>query len=429
MSSRSISFNQFVDLSVNPSKGTINTSLLHNLLHIIINQLQLSSSSIIEFHGAGSEAIENFIVNSEQQCKLKIQEFEICFEVDAATGNIVKGQKPIQRPQTDGNSVKLFTIEKVESDSECPVGYPLNPIQLHSIGELKRIQTNSIHDVMASVMPSDDKFSKPENSLKTLFDFINISKRLDALEIGIRQVADIVKKNQCEVERFESVRSELDPELTSLHQKVGSLSDELRNLSCKCNEENFEVTLFQDFHGKITQEFGVLFKAMQSEAENLKSFCKTSIESIQHGMTEFKDSVCDRMESYKSDLINCMTEIQEMLDAKLDKFFVPDLKNYLQEMIDNLEEKIEKVDCPKPLAAGAVMKVFKDLNCVSCGENVIQSASQNPVQSMLMKKEQNLLHGDRSQLQLLKLSSRLCGGNHTITEPRERIFRSEKCQN
>lgn len=58
-----VNINQIVDLAVNLSLCSINTSLLHNLLHIIINQLQLSSS-FIEFRGAGSAAIENHIVDS-----------------------------------------------------------------------------------------------------------------------------------------------------------------------------------------------------------------------------------------------------------------------------------------------------------------------------------------------------------------------------
>lgn len=426
MSSLSISFNQLVDLAINPTFGTVNTSLLHNLLHIIINQLQLSSD-FIEFHGAGSATIENVIEKSELHCRFKINEFKMIEEVDEATGNFVKRKKPVQRLEAETS--KLFTIEKVESDFEYPMGYPLNLIQLHSIEESQKIQTNIIHDVMDSVMPSNDKLTKPENSLKTMFDFINISKRLDALEIGILQMADIVKKSQCEVERFVTAQSTINLEILSLRHKIDCLCDELREHKCKCNDDDYEETLFRDFHGKITEEFKDLHAMVKSEVENLKSFNKILIDNVQHEMTEFKDSVCGRMESYKIDLINCMTEVQEMLDAKLDKLFVPDLKKYFQDMIHNLEEKIEKIDCPKPLAAGVVMKVFKDLNCVSCGENVIQVDAQNPTQSMMMKEGENPLQGKRSERQLLKLPSRMCGGNHTITEPRERVFRSEKCQN
>jgi hypothetical protein len=100
-------------------------------------------------------------------------------------------------------------------------------------------------------------------------------------------------------------------------------------------------------------------------------------------------------------------------------------------MIRSLDEKIENIDCKKALAAGVAKKIFKDLNCVSCGENVIQADARNPTQSMLTRSDEiHLRHTNINEIQLLKsLPTRLCGGNHTITTPRERIFRSENCQN
>lgn len=428
MSSFSVKFNQFIDLAVNPALGTVNTSLLHNLLYIIINQLQLSSN-IIEFHGDRSSAIENLIVNSHRQCEFEINEFLIKEEVDETTGNIVKRQEQVYRPLSE-KTPKLFTIEKIETQPVCPIGYPLNPIHVHSVGQFEKIQTRSIHEVISNMTSSVEKFTTPENSLRTTFDFINTSKRLDALEIGIRQLADVLRNNQCELkEERDEAATLTEVEITSLHQKIDSLSSKMRAFHCKCNDEDFKDSLLSDFEKKITLDFMDLKETVRSEIENLKSFCELSSENIKHETTQFEVLVRERLESYKNDLIDCMTELQAMMNAKLDKSSVPDLKKYLQDMIRNLEEKIDNIECRKALAAGVAKRIFKDLNCVSCGDDVIQADARNPTKSLLTNNEENPIQTDVIQLQLLKLPTRLCGGNHTITTPSERVFRSEKCQN
>lgn len=430
MSSLVVNFNQLVDLAVNPSLGTINTSLLHSLIHIIINQLQLSSS-FIEFHGAGSASIENYIVTNQNCCEIQINEFQVTQETDEITGSIFEKRREIKGKKIKiDESAKLFTVRNVETDCKHPIAYPLNPIQVLSIEKIQEHQTNSVHDIIANVMPTDEKLINEENKgnpLKTMFDLINFSKRIDALEIGIRKLADIFKKAQCEIEQVNSVEKEIDPLITSLVHKVDGLSKKIENFQCKCNDNFFEENLLSVFRKKVSQDLSPL----QLEMKTLEMNYKTAFEMNQQRMTQFIEKVCDRLDSIKNDLLTSMKEVQEMMDTKLDKFFVPELKDYLQEKIHSLDEKIENLSCKKNLAAGVVKKIFKDLNCISCGENVIQADARNPAQSMLTRSdaENHPRHNNISEFQLLELPTRLCGGNHTITTPRERIFQSESCQN
>lgn len=114
--------------------------------------------------------------------------------------------------------------------------------------------------------------------------------------------------------------------------------------------------------------------------------------------------------------MKAVTEIQEMLDAKLDKCSVGALKQFIQDSISDLEEKIAKVDCPKSLAAGTTIKIYKELNCVSCGENVIQGGTSSLTQPKLQNHDMKLE---------TKASTRNCGGVQTITLPGEKVFRCE----
>lgn len=381
MSALAVSVIQLVDLAVNPELGTVNTSLLHNLLHIMINQLQMSAG-VIEFHGSGSAAIEKLIAVSRRHCELRINEFELREEIDEPTGNVVEIRKEVEKAKCD-ETAKLFTVREVKAN--CPLGHPLAPIQILSTENLPKLRADSIHDVMAEALPSDEDIisaEKPGMCLKVLFDYVNHSKRLDALEIGIRQLADVLKRSQSDdIKRLDTMKSKIDPELTTLSNKVDSLADELKLFNCKCNAEGFEARLFDDFSEKFGRELDDRFAAFQSQMENLESLCQSTLQRLQGESEQFKGLVCERLDGYKDDLVSCLSEIQEMLDAKLDKLFVPELKQYIEDVIGKLEDKVDSADCSKRLAAGATMRIFTKLNCVSCGEHVIQVDRGNPRQA------------------------------------------------
>jgi Domain of unknown function (DUF4795) len=354
--------------------------------------------------------------------------FDAREEIDEATGNIVKIREEVKRVESD-QTIKLFTIKNVKAFSGHPMGYPLEPIQVFSTEELQKFQADSIHEVMLNKIPSDDTIvnaERPSDSFKALFDFINASKRLDALEIGIRQLADVFKRSHCDsAARLDTMKRVIDAELT----KLNSLVAELKTFNCKCSAEGFELKASEKIQEKVDEGLGDQFTTLESQMTNLKSFCQATFEAIRYEITQFKDLVCDQLKLYESDLNNCLREVQEMLDAKLDKYFVPELKGYISNTFQSLEEKIESVDCQKPFAAGVTKKIFKGLNCVSCGEDVIQTDTGNPSQLKILRSEQKQHETEANELQLLKLSTRLCGGRHTITTPKERVFRSENCQN
>lgn len=329
-----LNFNQLIDSAVNPSLGTINTSLLHNLLHIIINQLQVSSSNI-ELHGAGCAANGNQIVHNQHHCGWDINEFGTKEEADDADGSIVERRKEIRRTEIDEATTKLSTIEKVKQ---------------------KAPQADGNNDV---AIPSDEEFINADTPGSSLIPLINASTRIESLEMEKCQLTEILKTSQCDVTRCDAIKSEIVQTLASMQNQADNLSNQTK-LNCKCNDEGYRDSLFDEFHEKIIQEMENNFSTMDSQMEDLKGLLRASLEESQSEMKRFEDSVCDRLKAFKNDFVSCMREVQKMLDAKLDKISVGDLKNFISDKMKELEERI---DCQKPRAAGVV-------NCVSCGVNV-----------------------------------------------------------
>jgi hypothetical protein len=240
-----------------------------------------------------------------------------------------------------------------------------------------------------------------------IFDFINIEKRLDALEIGIRTIADAFEKVQFNLKDQVNLiaNKQLDPDiLSSLNDRIDWLSDKMRKFNCKCNSDgdNKEDNIIES--EKINKEKGEDDKEEKKNEEiddttrnsskknNVDEFLlslQSNVNDIRKSLRDYQDeenqfmkSVSKQLETFRSDLINCLKEIQDMMDCKLDKCFVPELTQLMDKKFKFIDEKIEEVTNrfvsitkkTSRTAAGTTKALIRDVNCVSCGDNdVVQS--------------------------------------------------------
>lgn len=454
MSSLSVDFPRFIDLTINTTHGTINTHLLHSLLHIIVDQLKLSSS-LIEFHDDGSAAasIENQISlvedNHRHRCRVETKQ-----EIDG------EGK----------DAIKVFAITNNQADRH-PSGYPLNPIQSISIEhfQMHDSKVNGIHDLVANAMPSDRSIIVEEqhgaNSMKTLIDLVNATKRIDALEIVARHTAALLKEIQCDStakliamqneiaskmakfvleseEAFETHRRSLSDkddiiesmqvEMKALHDELSNCKALIENYECKCYDESYEEGLFDRFQERVGAEFKDHLKAIRDEIEQVKGFWGDERTKLTDAMTALKASFCEQFKIHERELEKVSAEFQEKLNAKLGKIDLLSFKRLFNAELTKLDGKIENVDCKRAMAAGITKKIFKDINCVSCGDKVIQIDDVASPQ-ILIKSTPQQHQQQQQQVESVagtKLSTRFCGGRHTIITPKERIFRTTmtKCE-
>lgn len=462
MSSLNIDFSRFIDLTINPTHGTINTNLLHALLHIIVDQLRLSTS-LIEFHDDGSAAsIENQISlvkddnnHHQHRCRVEVRQLEIKQEIDG------EGK----------DAIKVFAITNNETNRH-PSGYPLNPIQSISIEHFD----SKVNDIVTNALPSDRSIISVEqqhhedgtNSMKTLIDLVNATKRIDALEIVARQTAILLKEIQCDsttkliamqseiaskmgkfeafmlesVETFETHRRSLSDkddiiesmqaEMKALHEKLSDCKDLIENYECKCEKESYEAGLYERFHERIEADFKGHFKAIINEMENVKGIWNDEQIKVTDAMTALRTSICEQFKIHELELEKLNADFQEKLNAKLGKIDLLSFKRLFNAELAKLDGKIDNVDCKRAIAAGITKKIHKDINCVSCGDKVIQIDDVASPQLLIKSTPQH--HQKEQQVEFLpgaKLSTRFCGGRHTIITAGERVFRTftkEPCE-
>lgn len=221
-----INFEQLTDLAVNPLLGTVNTTLLHNLLYVIIDQLQLSSN----FVELNKETAGNVIGNSHQGCALKVREFDVLEEVDETSGEHIKVREEKTKPAAS-QPFKLFNFHVVEPSDECRSDCP--SITIKVIPNVKpQVENRSSATAFKSKAVNDAviKLESSRNALKPTFDTINATRRIEALEIGTRQLADIMKQFKCDCDNINIVQKEQKREIDFLQRSIENLTTDLREL-------------------------------------------------------------------------------------------------------------------------------------------------------------------------------------------------------
>lgn len=280
-----------------------------------------------------------------------------------------------------------------------------------------------------------------EHSLNAFFDVVNIVKRIDALEIGIRLLGgalqDIRVPNSSEDDEVNltdaASQRELDSTvLSSLNTKIDWLSDELRKFNCKCNshddvvesskQEDDEaqaknVTITKSKHNNIADDKSDdiprnvkdSLLSLQSDVNDMRR----SLKAAEDASNQFMKSVSKQLESFRSDLINCLNEIQSMMDCKVDKCHVQDLRTFVDNKITEATQIGERI--LRRAAAGTARALIADVNCVSCGDNAIQSDTTTvhfPPAPTSRKQPFSVGEIENRQQHSVKHPTRHCGGKH-----------------
>lgn len=171
---------QMIDLALGtPDCGAVNFNVLQALLHIMVRRLPLDEYRV-EFRGEDGQKIEGLIPYIEPT--ITITEYKIA---EDDTNN--------RTEQEILKSDKITTIVEVRkpgtnTDTE-PAGFPLQPIQIIS----------SIHDLVAATLPENQDLIQAispslstNNPVNDMWNMLNVTKRIDALEIAIQKLTSMI---------------------------------------------------------------------------------------------------------------------------------------------------------------------------------------------------------------------------------------------
>lgn len=318
--------------------------------------------------------------------------------------------------KNDDETVECLAVidEQIEEDSTSNIS------QKSVESRLSNFHFNrGLSEKISCIEKSDEILKNVLNA--SVFDVVNMEKRLDALEIGVRALSDALERiqlnfmNQLNLMANKQVEPDI---LSSLNDRIEWLSDEIRKFNCeKSNsgdvekvESNYEDEEIDDAtrKEKNVDEFLI---SLQSDVNDIR----LSLRDYEDEENQFMKSVNKQLETFRSDLINCLSEIQDMMDCKLDKCFVPDLKKLIEEGLSSVNEKLEEISSRKSrkTAAGTTKALIRDVNCVSCGENCVQSDTHNlPTQQQQFSVRKIEYHQQQLSSYPTITTTRHCGGKY-----------------
>lgn len=176
---------------------------------------------------------------------------------------------------------------------------------------------------------------------------------------------ETIESHSRNISNKDEIIESMQAELKAFRDKLTDCRNSLDNFHCKCDDADFIEELFGRFHERFSVELKDHLTSTKDEIENLKAEQSDERTKLTNELTESKKWICEQLKTYERDLVKCMTEIQEMLNAKFNKCDVLELEKFLTDELSKLDEKIENFDCNRAIAAGCTKKIFKDINCIS----------------------------------------------------------------
>ncbi|KAG5314501.1 QRIC2 protein, partial [Acromyrmex insinuator] len=224
-----ISLPQMLDLALGtPEVGAVNFNILHNFLHILLQQINLQAATV-NFEGENADRIKRMITSMKSKPEV-MQRRDEGEDADILTEDIQVPAETILRVE---NEKPQIDFEKVP---QMAVSVVNNSLMVSKFEELEQ----SVKHLQDRYQALEDLSTSPEIELlkdriadpaADLWQFININKRLDANEQGIDKltamVQDVIKGDVGVVTADTSL---INTRLDELEDKVFKMEQWLTNL-------------------------------------------------------------------------------------------------------------------------------------------------------------------------------------------------------
>ncbi|XP_061932111.1 uveal autoantigen with coiled-coil domains and ankyrin repeats protein [Apis cerana] len=303
--------------------------------------------------------------------------------------------------------------------------------------------------------------------------------------------------NSEELETVKGRISKLEKDVMNLHEKVETThiidAANLENMASKVQEMQGDVEKLTQITDNLIDERETRemhFSALLEQVELLKTI-KADREDLEEALAEKADAqaihrkvsydqfdaACDDLAHGLEDAINklgqqemilqqALDEVQKEIEGKVDKIEISPLKEFVNQRLKVLQDKLKKVaEAREEIEAAGTKKLLRDVQCISCDKDVVMrmdgvprfkvetlpcTTSMKPYLTYELdqvRKQHRKLPHSRNMIQfeaaiqeeakkqrsaraeaLVKtprdhLCNRYCGGSHTITTPQQRVMR------
>ncbi|XP_077256297.1 uncharacterized protein LOC143894096 [Temnothorax americanus] len=422
-----------------------------------------------------------------------------------------------EKEENEVSKVAVDKIRKTTPEKLAPLVAPLNGAVIAKIRQDVTTLKTDVTRIQQDLQDLDKRVARTEIPTTTvdvsLVEEKPVVREPIKDEEKIVEVSDVVNLEQC-LEAIKSVETTHDKALIDVTQRVVVLETEVGNLLEKVDsmqevEKTDEVSINklvakvqeietdmekigqamdrllddkekQETHISTLLEQIELLKTVKANKEDLedaladKADAQTVNRKVSHDQF---DAACDDLARGLEEAIDKLTkqesiwqqaldEVQNEIAAKMDKVEMMPLKDFVNNKLKSLQEKLKiMIEARREIEAAGTKKLLRDVQCISCDKDVVMktdelgrfraeplpcTTSMKPYLTYELdkvRKQQRRLPHSRNMIQFeavmqeetkkMKtkeemlartprdhLCNRYCGGSHTITTPQQRVMRT-----
>lgn len=284
--------------------------------------------------------------------------------------------------------------------------------------ESKTFEPNRLISVRKNKFSSDDDIiGSNASTLEFHTSLVDQQPSTDQLSVSNEAITQLRVSLEDFNQKFEI---KLNDYLVESKETIRKLEISLQALESRMN----------DLTGSLRKGLDGLENRTDDGFRKIKTFHSNTVLEI-----EKSDNCVTKILSLETEFIKTMTEVQDMMDAKFDKYQVPMLKRYLWSKLTKIQDKLDTIgNSVFDDAAGTAMRLSR--NCLSCGisknqryqelnnglpklpqlQRSIGQGQQQPLRYQPPQRDK----GDRN---LTSKTRRFCGGSHTVLTPNERVMK------
>ncbi|XP_077979957.1 uncharacterized protein LOC144435245 isoform X2 [Glandiceps talaboti] len=361
-------------------------------------------------------------------------------------------QEPVQ--VTDqivqtSQSVQVTPVPSRPSSSSRPGSRtgPSEEIQriLANLGELadKSDQIGTRVTTLEETMPNKVDRDEIDKLLSNQQIPDDLAAQLELLKVGLEQLSQNKDKDNELMKTLKNALQQLQEDIEKVTNTCTQLVDEANSKQKHIDALYTFVDRLQEIKADkehVTMEIDVKADKRSLEGKVSRSQFDGTVDELNKNVSE----IITKLSGHQDAFDKAMHHIETDIDNKLDRMELEPLKEYLEGRIKAASAKMIKVHQPiedTDEAAGFRKPLMQKVHCISC-DRPVEIATQGPVPSL---PESKPLPGTRSgrpyttfELEQIRahqksqnvpemseyyVTSRACGGSHTLTFPHRRINR------
>ncbi|XP_018359501.1 PREDICTED: glutamine-rich protein 2-like isoform X2 [Trachymyrmex cornetzi] len=344
-------------------------------------------------------------------------------EIESIVGELIKEKE------------KIIEVTDVTNLEQC----------LEAVKNVEAIHGEALNDVTQRVVVLESEF-------RHLLEKVNSIQEVDKTDNAeINNLITKVQEIETDMEKIGQTMSKLLEDKEKKEAHINTLLQQIEVLkTVKANKEDIEDAL-----------------ADKADAQTVnRKVSHDQFDAACDDLARGLEKAIDKLTKQESIWQQALDEVQNEIATKMDKVEMMPLKEFVNDKLKSLQEKLKiMVEARREIEAAGTKKLLKDVQCISCDKDVVMKTEEigrfrtEPFPCTIsmkpyltyeldqVRKQQRRLPHSRNLIQFeaamqeetkkMKakeemfarsprdhLCNRYCGGSHTVTTPQQRVMRT-----